>query len=126
MKQALIFACICVLALYSGGIRAAERAPEKPGNAKPSPEVVGFVQRADGQAFAYLKEIGLVSEGDVIDYKWKDDVYRLRILTITKDQMKVEVLGVKDRPPPPKRRRVSPRDPFWPVGYEAWEVVEEG
>jgi len=125
MRRALVSVCICVLALYSGGVWAAERPAEEPAPALPNLPVGGYGLGTDGRAFAYLQGIGLVGEGDVIEYKWKKDVYKVRILVIRKDELTVKVLGVKDRPPPPKRRRVKPRDPFWPVGYQAWEIVGE-
>ena len=66
---------------------------------------------------------GPLGEGQVVDIKWKGDLYRVQIKAITRGKVTTKTLGIKRGKPQPKRRPVSPRDPFWPVGYQAWEIV---
>ena len=125
MKTTWICISFCALVLCSMGVQAAEKPAERPEKGLPELEVTGYGLGKDGTGFAYLKGIGLVGEGQVLEIKWQGDLYEVRIIAISREKVTTETRKVSSGEPEPVRRRVLPRDPFWPVGYQAWEVVEE-
>lgn len=88
-------------------------------------DVIGIAEGPDDQFFAIVRGVGVVQEGDVIPVSTKEMSFKLKIVSITRQGVKLEKFEVvrklkKHLPAPDKKegKQYKLRDPFWPVGYD--------